>query len=221
FCNVGASAAANSAGGLFCHRSPDTVNPAHINIEGIDYTIFNARTIAINLNGNPLSKRGWVIQERWLCPRMFHFGSEQVSWECRTANACETTPNFSSGPTQVHLKLDTGTAVWKFGQGVEVGGVAAGGLGEIWNALVKLYSAAKLTYATDKLVAFSGVVKAFRSQEPQDEYLAGLWRKNFIVQLAWRMPPLENASLGQDTPQGCHAYVAPSWSWASVHGGVD
>lgn len=217
FCNIGASAAANSAGGLFCHRSPDTVNPAHINFEGIDYKIFNARTIAINLNVNPLSKRGWVIQERWLCPRMIHFGSEQVSWECRVANACESAPKFSSRPTAVHLKLDTGIAISALVQGLEDGGVVAGGLGETWSALVGLYSAADLTYATDKLVAFSGVAKALRSQEHQDEYLAGLWRKNFIVQLAWRMPPLENDSLGQDRN---YAYVAPSWSWASVRGGV-
>ncbi|KAH8660483.1 heterokaryon incompatibility protein-domain-containing protein [Xylariales sp. PMI_506] len=40
----------------------------------------------------PLMKRGWVFQERFLAPRVLHFGARQMLWECATLDACETYP---------------------------------------------------------------------------------------------------------------------------------
>ncbi|RMD39776.1 hypothetical protein DV735_g5356, partial [Chaetothyriales sp. CBS 134920] len=44
------------------------------------------------LLGNPINRRGWVLQERLLSPRILHFGAQQVFWECRESLACETFP---------------------------------------------------------------------------------------------------------------------------------
>ncbi|RMZ80018.1 hypothetical protein DV738_g3032, partial [Chaetothyriales sp. CBS 135597] len=44
------------------------------------------------LLGNPINRRGWVLQERLLSPRILHFGAQQVFWECRECLACETFP---------------------------------------------------------------------------------------------------------------------------------
>ncbi|KAI4632236.1 uncharacterized protein J4E87_001708 [Alternaria ethzedia] len=34
------------------------------------------------LKTEPLSQRGWALQERWLAPRVLHFGTEQMFFEC-------------------------------------------------------------------------------------------------------------------------------------------
>ncbi|RMZ87916.1 hypothetical protein DV736_g4856, partial [Chaetothyriales sp. CBS 134916] len=44
------------------------------------------------LLGNPINRRGWVLQERLLSHRILHFGAQQVFWECRECLACETFP---------------------------------------------------------------------------------------------------------------------------------
>lgn len=218
FCNIGAAAAANSAGGLFHPRSPDCVNAARFSYSGEQYNILNSRAVALGLNSSPLAKRGWVVQERWLSPRMLHFDSEQIFWECRTATACETLPKFSLEQIAAHLKYDVDSPTSEMPYGIERDGVVTGRLAHTWSFLVSIYSRANLTYATDKMVAFSGLAKALQSQEPQDEYIAGLWKKNFIAQLAWSRTTERSTSAEQCSPY--YSYIAPSWSWASVRGEV-
>ncbi|OCL07999.1 hypothetical protein AOQ84DRAFT_294015, partial [Glonium stellatum] len=31
----------------------------------------------------PIGRRGWIYQERLLSPRILHYTSEQLFWECR------------------------------------------------------------------------------------------------------------------------------------------
>ncbi|KAF2014864.1 HET-domain-containing protein [Aaosphaeria arxii CBS 175.79] len=37
----------------------------------------------------PVNKRGWVVQERILSPRVLHFCEDQVAWECLGSNGCK------------------------------------------------------------------------------------------------------------------------------------
>ncbi|KAJ3562781.1 hypothetical protein NPX13_g8437 [Xylaria arbuscula] len=81
----------------------------------------------------------------------------------------------------------------------------------LWNNLVREYSNCALTFANDKLLAFSGIADLFR-QITGDQYIAGLWRSNLLHLLDWWV----------DQPR-CRAsedYRAPSWSWASVGGPI-
>lgn len=43
-------------------------------------------------NSNPLNKRGWTFQERELSPRVLHFSTDQMWWECRTLRTQEDLP---------------------------------------------------------------------------------------------------------------------------------
>ncbi|KAH9210485.1 hypothetical protein DL95DRAFT_258640, partial [Leptodontidium sp. 2 PMI_412] len=79
-----------------------------------------------------------------------------------------------------------------------------------WAQLVQWYSTCKLTKQTDRLVAVSGIARAFESQLKYF-YLCGLWRNNLEMQLCWGVAwgtesPVETVS---------ESYVTPSWSWAS------
>ncbi|KAI8155736.1 ATPase family AAA domain-containing protein 3B [Colletotrichum sp. SAR 10_70] len=51
-----------------------------------------------------LSKRGWVLQERILAPRVLHFGKSQVLWECNTSISSEAQPKFDKWKS-VHVLL--------------------------------------------------------------------------------------------------------------------
>ncbi|KAH6647611.1 heterokaryon incompatibility protein-domain-containing protein [Truncatella angustata] len=53
-----------------------------------------------------LMKRGWVFQERFLPPRVLHFGSRQMLWECATVDACEIYPNGLPQETQTESHVN-------------------------------------------------------------------------------------------------------------------
>ncbi|KAI0549236.1 heterokaryon incompatibility protein-domain-containing protein [Xylaria curta] len=55
-----------------------------------DYEVMNAfRT----LQGSVLMKRGWVLQECVLAPRMLSFGDGEIFWQCAQVAACEGQAN--------------------------------------------------------------------------------------------------------------------------------
>lgn len=69
------------------------------------------------------------------------------------------------------------------------------------------YGPRKLTRASDKLPAISGIASLYE-ENIGGEYLAGLWKNNLIEGLAWQ-------SLGW---RRVSEKRAPSWSWASGDG---
>lgn len=77
-----------------------------------------------------------------------------------------------------------------------------------WIEIVKTYSTCRLTCARDKLVALSGIFRLIH-QQTNEQYLAGLWRKNIEFQLCWYLyyPTVKVSN-----------YLAPSRPWASVDG---
>ncbi|KAI1022001.1 hypothetical protein LB504_007548 [Fusarium proliferatum] len=86
---------------------------------------------------------------------------------------------------------------------------------DMWNDLVTSYSRRHLTFVTDKLPALSGVASRVH-KITKSRYLAGMWEDNLGVGLCWA-----RASRGyRDLSTLAIEYVAPSWSWASIHGAV-
>jgi hypothetical protein len=77
--------------------------------------------------------------------------------------------------------------------------------------IVEKYSALRLTKATDRLPALSGLCK--RVQHLRGDYLAGLWSDSLCYDLLWRVNTLDLsfANTGA-SPQ----YRGPSWSWISL-----
>ncbi|KAI4645219.1 hypothetical protein J4E93_006019 [Alternaria ventricosa] len=45
------------------------------------------------LKNEPLSQRGWALQERWLAPRVLHFGTEQIFFEYAYSRRSLTKPS--------------------------------------------------------------------------------------------------------------------------------
>ncbi|KFX97745.1 hypothetical protein V490_02658 [Pseudogymnoascus sp. VKM F-3557] len=143
----------------------------------------------------PLADRAWAVQERLLSPRTLHFSKTGLFWECRHCDASESFPGGSPAFEDQHMFHRDRKPV-----------------SEIWHIIIKLYTGSKLAFASDKMIAISGLAQqAFK--ENADQYLAGLWRKDIELQLLWYQQ-----APGRRLPPGSK-YRAPSWSWASTDEG--
>ena len=162
------------------------------------------------------------MQERWLSPRVLHYGRDQLLWECRELDACETYPDGLPKPLRDFrsgFKIDPEVLkpleYWRQDDNTEShpDSVHLG----TWDSIVRKYSVTSLTKGEDKLVAISGIAKRMQGLL-DDEYLAGLWRKDLPGQLLWWV---DNGDLVPESPTELpparpRPYRAPSWSWASI-----
>jgi hypothetical protein len=156
------------------------------------------------------SGRSWCFQETLLAPRSIYFFKDELAWECRTTSASETFPLY-----RPRIRIFQGTRAPKvLRSDTPLSLKSNWSHFSNWMILVTQYSEGKLTFSKDKLIAISGVARAFlehyKSQRfgPVDcGYFAGLWRRNLEFQLLWYATQPRQREL---------ALRAPSWSWASV-----
>ena len=166
----------------------------------------------------PALSRAWVYQERLLSPRVLHFGSAELLWECRERTNCECMPNkfYLNGNGDIYFKTSR--------EAIPCDNHPNSC--EQWRRTVEDYSALKLTFDKDKLPALSGVAKQVQNLR-KERYLAGLWKETLLKDLLW-ISSDPTSGLGADAidqyalmhfgrPQKRRA---PSWSWASVLGPI-
>ncbi|KAK4652112.1 hypothetical protein QC762_608270 [Podospora pseudocomata] len=184
-----------------------------------------------------LYTRGWVFQERMLAPRILHFSTHQLLWDCATLSASESLPQGlprqidTISATERHwrerLLLMRSTPANQ--PALIRAGTADDSLETFWIDSVRNYTRCELTnYISDRLQAIWGVAKVVRdglrekgswdeNDHQEEEYAAGLWSKNLYLQLAWRVVnPRSREETRLPGLQGIH----PSWSWASTIGEI-
>lgn len=194
--NIAASGAANGTFGCFHTRDHSLhclvqikTGAGVVHYRCVPHNIYNA------FRDMPLMKRAWAFRERILPSRTVHFNSIQVFWECFEKVACETFPAQFPDCLKTLAYLKKGPVSRS-----------------MWKWIVDNYSRGDVTYATDKLVAISGLVREIQPQT-QDSYIAGMWQRDLEIQLCWstrHAQPLKRAS----------QYRAPTWSWASLDGAI-
>ncbi|KAF4633316.1 hypothetical protein G7Y89_g4802 [Cudoniella acicularis] len=81
-----------------------------------------------------------------------------------------------------------------------------------WFKLVRKYTSAGMTVATDRLVAISGIARSIQGESGGPLYLAGLWKDHLPLDLLWS----RKNSPSQRPTDRC----VPSWSWGAVDGEV-
>lgn len=160
----------------------------------------------------PLNKRGWVVQERLLAPRVLHFTPREVLWECRETQSCESYPGplpeklrlqmQERGPMMRNLELrgtagesPSAQASWERMMGV-------------WRHAWGVYALCDLTRGSDKLVAIAGVARKIKAAV-HDQYIAGVWLNDLPWGLLWY------CSAPERLPKPTE-YRAPTFSWAST-----
>jgi hypothetical protein len=146
-----------------------------------------------------LKDRGWAFQELLLSPRVLHFTSTAMAFECDTRTVLERGPGsdslFGYDPGRKRL-------VYKATQSLRTRYY------DRWLRIIQSYSQMDFTYQTDRLPALSGIACIVES-ETNDEYVAGLWGRDIAAGLLWYIYP------GQRL---LPTYIAPTWSWASAAG---
>ncbi|KAJ4390556.1 hypothetical protein N0V93_004152 [Gnomoniopsis smithogilvyi] len=210
FLTLSAMASSDAFGGLFRERDSYYHSPCpfSIMVEGegqINGLMMKSDLWETEITQAPLNQRAWVVQERILAPRTLYFCKNQLFWECRQLHACETLPGglpsgLLSGINVEPNQLET-APIKSFERSIRLLQEAASrnreseleqpdglpqyrSVYDIWNDILLAYVRCSLTKDEDKLVALSGVAKDF-ARAVGDEYLAGLWRRNFVNELLW------------------------------------
>ena len=202
---VAASAAISASCGLFGRR-PKVSKPEQIQFRDSDGSLYPLIAQQRNIqlwtdtidNLGPLSERGWTFQEHALSGRIIHFAEGEMIWECPTEMTSEDGHPIRNNCHSMikecqKQRLENPENYWRF--------------------LVRAYSGRRLSYPKDKLPAIAGMADNYHEITNQ-EYLAGLWRENLLVDLVWSSWGWEEA----DKPP--KILLGPSWSWASIDGGV-
>ncbi|KAL5605921.1 hypothetical protein FOVSG1_006068 [Fusarium oxysporum f. sp. vasinfectum] len=128
---------------------------------------------------SPLMERGWVFQERLLAPKVLHFGMRQLAWECNGLSALEMFPRGLPRGLEVLSKQQVYLSTM-----VPKQNTTQANFRECWQQLIAQYSACKLTFHTDKLVAFAGIAKIIEARRG-DMYIAGTWKSIIKEGLGW------------------------------------
>ncbi|KAK1634598.1 heterokaryon incompatibility protein [Colletotrichum phormii] len=230
FCNISAAGARDSSKGLFFERDPRVSLNVDmcLNTEGfglgteyIDCSIVDLSFWDHGVGQCRLNKRGWVLQERLLSPRVLHFGSDQLFWECREQAAAECYPE------RMPEILENGVPMkFKRLSKVVYGPDAMSQEREpddptfyyrIWDRIARAYGSTSLTVASDKLLALSGIAQHFETLI-DDTYVVGMWRKHLARNLLWHVD--KETQIDGSPSARPEVYRAPSFSWASVDGKI-
>jgi hypothetical protein len=197
-----------------------------------EYTLRAPADIHIDVERSHLNRRGWVLQERYLSNRILHFAQGQIYWEdtrgFRTEDIAEEALPRNEAPTGNTIEtFEEKSTPWVSIKSEDPRRIAlvprtSGNMKKIslpdWEYMVQDYSQCGLTHESDKLLAISGLVKAFKNnmqeQHPHLDatYAAGIWLYRAHRDLLWYG--------GQEELRPSLSLRAPSWSWAAYDGRI-
>ncbi|KAI2467835.1 heterokaryon incompatibility protein-domain-containing protein [Annulohypoxylon bovei var. microspora] len=180
--------------------SADELGLVAPHVEGAPFYALGVRPLAVHSTAGPLSERAWTFQEEKLSSRILRFGDAELSFECRRGVACEcdmygaeydNSPEAPGRPPLHGLAaIEEGVAGLGLG---EEGREQESGIRQLppqldpflaWQDRVAEYSKRKLTFASDKLPALTGLATICHAIT-KSEYLVGLWRDHFVLDLLW------------------------------------
>jgi hypothetical protein len=205
YITIAASSARDSTKGLFRHME-ERHKPTELPRAGLfvcwQMPHFPSRYHE-DVKSWPLLARCWVYQERRLSPRMIHFGRGQVFWQCQSA-LCSEDGSLNTGYANKDADKDSGYRQPLLM--VEDHPI------ETWHTIVEEYSTLQITFESDRLPAIAALVDLLMQSvfRKGDEYLAGVWRNTLIADICWSI--LQGGGKSR-----LAEWIAPTWSWASVH----
>ncbi|KAF4944966.1 hypothetical protein FGADI_12310 [Fusarium gaditjirri] len=159
-----------------------------------------------SLPDEPLSNRGWTLQERVLSCRTLLYAKQQMFFECSKGFRGEDGTVLDWRFENVH-DMPSGQDETTETHDDEEQIKPKARLYQSWYSLLWIYGPRKLTKASDKLPAISGLASIF-AKRLKDEYVVGLWRSRLLEGLVWESLRCKRVS----------EYRAPSWSWLSMDG---
>jgi hypothetical protein len=163
------------------------------------YSIHTRQKLKHAQDPRPLQARGWVFQERMLSPRIVHFLSQELMWECCTGTTCECSESWELGGTKENINTQLRD------------NASMHDIQKHWGYLVSQYTAKALTFQADIFPALQGLAKLVSPS--MGRYLAGHWENTLVQSLSWHL-----SGAGYCRPR---EWRAPTWSWASTTGAIE
>ncbi|KAH8585717.1 heterokaryon incompatibility protein-domain-containing protein [Bisporella sp. PMI_857] len=205
YLTISAAGAADNSDGCFIPRpirncatfhytTWDNIN-GKLNVFPVPIENETGRMSIQSMPEEPISNRGWCLQERALSRRTLFYAKSQMYFECKEEFSSEDGMRIQGR----FLPIDQSSK--------PISWTNIRTMRDAWDEVVEDYSRRKLTKITDKLPALSGLAERF-AQILHDKYLAGLWQNTLFGDLLW------NGSYS--TPWPPETYISPSWSWAAV-----
>jgi hypothetical protein len=243
YLNLAATASQNSQEGLFQTREPSSVKRCLFvphrarEVEYLSSSTKEQPTIGWDcVNPSdwvtaiveaPLNARAWVYQERALAPRILHFSSSEIFWECNHMRASETFPN---GLPKQYIIPKQKNLLYSYSHQKKIGlsdlqgqvVVEASSLGrfldtyinesensplDLWSLVVEDYSSAQLTYTTDKLVAISALAETFAHSYSNSPFARSSFKDSASE------PPRETEVFAKETESFTLTYLAGLWHY--------
>ncbi|KAJ4129000.1 hypothetical protein NW768_007527 [Fusarium equiseti] len=177
-------------------------------------------TASYNERSEPLAKRAWTLQEQLLTQRSVTFTARTMLWTCkagtRTFGDSFHYPYSDSYERSQTINLNKLLLDEEDARYCKYDALSG------WCKLVTVYSLRLASLESDKLNAIGGVASLSSfSSALGPQYHAGMWTYKFVLQLTWYVEHQHDSLPGVELPSRLpKAYRAPSWSWASVEGGI-
>lgn len=214
--NISATDSTSGADGLIFNRDVLKTSPCQLSVQlpGVDETLdlvaFHNK-ILVESDEGELNRRGWVLQERILSPRVLHFTKHQVFWECNSLLASDIRPEGEpidpTSPSDMRGILSASYSA----------NLPDDTMNALWYDVVRQYSATSLSFSGDRLLAVSALAERYSilSLQSPAEYVAGIWMAHLPLALVWRrIPQTEAPSIPQQNMN--QEQIAPTWSWAAL-----
>ena len=196
-CNLAACDISDSRDSLFSPRNPQAGGAiVHRQMYTASSAVFTVMPDwpRLTWDKSNLYRRAWVMQERWLSPRIIHFSQFPI-WECKSTLVTEGFPPMDGlRRSDSFPGFPESQRGWLFAHEDKIGII------ERWWKVVDRYTNCSLTYPSDKLVAISGMARAF-STLVNEPYYAGIWGgQHLILSLLWHRMSVGTSSVTTATP---------------------
>ncbi|KAI4673300.1 uncharacterized protein J4E88_008913 [Alternaria novae-zelandiae] len=185
FLNISATAAVDGDQGLFFGRQPESLWENEINVNHTGMAPFGkhstggskreqlTRCALIDVSfwddlveSAAVNRRGWVLQERLMAPRVLHFCRDQIAWECSHFDDAEGYPGMAIGlRSKLGATVDEGRLkdlTPEAGRALRSNrlndlpdpdeGMVDLYIYELWKHIVEVYSKTQITVSRDKLI---------------------------------------------------------------------
>lgn len=172
--------------------------------------------LTYELESSAWIRRAWTYQENALSTRCIFFCHSGVHFRCSSFECSEyfgvvgRSRSEGSTPADTRVLLREDFTKPKDETSINLA----------WAQVISDYSRREVTNATDLFPALSGLAKEFSIQFGSQQYVAGLWRKELLKGLMWRVEEKPNQlpgaylSFKSLLKKLCgQPYIGPSWSW--------